>query len=121
LILLIADEAGYSVPSLRDRIYDLEDGRLAVLIYTAEGDSMGTLGGLAALARPEYFDAIVERLIDSEAICPQDPVCEEHTLDQRSEIDASCHQCTLLPETSCELFNSYLDRRLAKRVLAQSL
>ena len=25
---------------------------------------------------------------------------------------ASCHNCTLLPETSCEFFNSFLDRSL---------
>ena len=25
---------------------------------------------------------------------------------------ASCHSCTLLPETSCEVFNRFLDRGL---------
>ena len=25
---------------------------------------------------------------------------------------ASCHNCTLLPETSCEVFNRFLDRGL---------
>jgi hypothetical protein len=117
MILLIADESGYSVPSLRDRLYDLKGGRLGVLIYTAEGDSMGTLGGLAALARPENLDTLIERLITSEARCPQDPVCEEQVLDLRSHIAAACHQCALLPETSCELFNSYLDRQVVRRTI----
>ena len=116
LILLIAEESGYPVPSLRDRLYDLDDGRLGVLIYTAEGDSMGTLGGLASLAQPNEVDRLVERLIDSGARCPQDPVCREQSLDVRRHISASCHQCTLLPETSCELFNSDLDRRLIQRL-----
>jgi hypothetical protein len=114
LILLISEESGYAVPSLRDRIYDLDDGRLGVLIYTAEGDSMGTLGGLAALAQHEALDILMNRLLDSGAWCPQDPVCSEETLDQDLEINAACHQCCLLPETSCELFNAYLNRQLVR-------
>jgi hypothetical protein len=117
LILLIAEESGYPVPSLRDRLYDLDDGRLGVLIYTAEGDSMGTLSGLASLAQPSQFDRLLERIFASDARCPQDPVCSEQSLDAHRHISASCHQCTLLPETSCELFNSDLDRRLVQRLL----
>lgn len=112
IINLLGRDSGYSVPSIRDRIYDLGGGRLGLLVYTAEGDSMGTLGGLVAFCEPGRLEPLVAAALDSAQWCPQDPVCRETTLDLKRSIHASCHQCALLPETSCELFNGDLDRRL---------
>lgn len=120
LINQLAENSGYSAPSIRDRVYDLANGSVGVLIYTAEGDSMGTLGGLVAFAQPGEFERLLDRALDGAAWCPQDPVCEESTLDQGRGIHAACHQCVLLPETSCELFNGRLDRRTIRRLASST-
>lgn len=112
IINLLGRDSGYSVPSIRDRIYDLDGGRLGLLVYTAEGDSMGTLGGLVAFCERGRLEPLIAAALESAQWCPQDPVCRESTLDNKRHIHASCHQCILLPETSCEFFNGQLDRRL---------
>jgi hypothetical protein len=112
LVIQLAEQAGYSVPSIRDRIYDIEGGHLGILIYTAEGDSLGTLGGLVSHCEPGLLEPLLERTLEAAGWCAQDPVCRETPLDTERHISAACHQCALLPETSCELFNSYLDRNL---------
>lgn len=111
-IVQLAEQAGYSVPSIRDRVYDLDGGRLGVLIYTAEGDSLGTLGGLVSHCEPGVLEPLLEKTVEAAKWCAQDPVCLETTLDAERHISSTCHQCGLLPETSCEMFNSYLNRKL---------
>jgi hypothetical protein len=110
LITALADDCGYQLPSIRDRIYDLADGRIGLMVYTAEGDSVGTLGGLVAFAQPGKFEKLLDKALEIGRWCPQDPVCIERFTDQRAGIHAACHQCLLLPETCCEKFNSWLDR-----------
>lgn len=110
LIRELGNDSGYSIPSIRDRIYDLGGNRLGLLVYTAEGDSMGTMGGVVAFAEPGTFERLLNRVCDAVRWCPQDPVCIEMPLDTSRHIAGACHQCVLLPETSCELFNQYLDR-----------
>ena len=110
LITALADDCGYQLPSIRDRIYDLPDGRLGFMVYTAEGDSVGTLGGLVAFAQPGKFERLLDKALEVARWCPQDPVCIERVSDDKAGIHAACHQCLLLPETCCEKFNSWLDR-----------
>ena len=87
-----------------------------VLIYTAAGDSDGTLGGLVRMANPEYFNDLVVDAINKARWCSADPVCME--LGQSSGQGpmscnlAACHNCALLPETACEEFNRFLDRTM---------
>jgi hypothetical protein len=109
-IAALADDCGYQLPSIRDRIYDLPDGRLGFMVYTAEGDSVGTLGGLVAFAQPGKFEPLLDKALETARWCPQDPVCIERVSDDKAGIHAACHQCLLLPETCCEKFNSWLDR-----------
>jgi hypothetical protein len=110
LITALADDCGYQLPSIRDRIYDLDDDRLGLLVYTAEGDTVGTLGGLVAFAEPGKFEKVLDKALEIARWCPQDPVCIERVPDVDAGIHAACHQCLLLPETCCEKFNSWLDR-----------
>lgn len=117
MITQIAESSGYPVPSIRDRIYDINDGRLGVLVYTAEGDAGGTLGGLVSHVDPPLFDQLVTDTLASLDWCPQDPVCSETKHDFERSIGAACHQCVLLPETSCELFNGFLDRAALNNTL----
>ncbi|MHB9149691.1 MAG: DrmB family protein [Thermoleophilia bacterium] len=111
-------EAGYSGASLRERIYC--DERMAgFLVYTATPDSEGTLGGLVELARPEDLGPMFQRAIEEARLCANDPLCaSRRPTDQGSHMNgAACHACLLLPETSCEQGNHYLDRSLVVRTL----
>ncbi|HMM22393.1 MAG TPA: DUF1998 domain-containing protein [Selenomonadales bacterium] len=116
LIRQLSFECGYSVASLRERIYcsSFEEGKAmaGIFIYTANGDSEGTLGGLVRQGYPDCLPRIFKKAIESSLMCSNDPVCISTEDGQgRDALNlASCHACTLLPETSCEEFNVFLDR-----------
>jgi len=117
LINQLVFECGYNTASLRERLYVSCDGKApmgAVLIYTAAGDSEGTLGGLVRLGRPERFGPVVRRALSRASWCSADPVCSENLGGQGSRLVnlAACHGCILLPETSCETVNQGLDRAM---------
>ena len=85
-----------------------------ILIYTAAGDSEGTLGGLVRLGRPDRLAPVVNRALNRASWCSADPVCSENLGGQGSRLAnlAACHACILLPETSCETINQGLDRSM---------
>ncbi len=117
LINQLIFECGYSTASLRERLYisaDAEAPMAGILIYTAAGDSEGTLGGLVRLARPERIGPVLSRALSRASWCSADPVCSEHLGGQGSRLAnlAACHACILLPETSCETINQGLDRAM---------
>jgi hypothetical protein len=109
---------GYSSASLRERLYVSEDahkGMAGVLIYTAAGDSEGTMGGLVRMARPANLLAVFAGALSNARWCSTDPVCMEVGQAGQGPDScnlAACHGCALLPETSCEEFNRFLDRGL---------
>lgn len=106
----LALDAGYPASSIRERLY-LSDEQFGVLLYTATADSAGSLGGIAAMAHPEQLGHALIEGRERISWCSADPVCIESEgagTDARNL--AACHCCVLLPETSCELFNSDLDR-----------
>jgi hypothetical protein len=110
-------ECGYSTASLRERLYisaDTSSPMAAFLIYTAAGDSEGTLGGLVRLGRPQRLGPVIQRALGRASWCSADPVCSEHLGGQGSKLAnlAACHACVLLPETSCETINQGLDRAM---------
>jgi hypothetical protein len=109
---------GYSSASLRERLYvSTVGGRemAGLLIYTAAGDSEGTMGGLVRMARPDNLRSVFASAIADARWCSTDPVCMDAG-DKGQGPDscnlAACHGCALLPETSCEEFNRFLDRGL---------
>ncbi|MBM7820377.1 hypothetical protein JOE63_002854 [Cellulosimicrobium cellulans] len=116
LINELVFECGYSSASLRERLYaSTMPGRemAGLLIYTAAGDSEGTMGGLVRMARPEKLRAVVGAAVRDAQWCSTDPVCMdagERGQGPDSCNMAACHGCALLPETSCEEFNRFLDR-----------
>lgn len=116
LINELVYSCGYSSASLRERLYvsvEPEREMAGILIYTAAGDSEGTMGGLVRMARPEHLAAVLYAAISKARWCSTDPVCMElGEAGQGPESCnmAACHGCALLPETSCEAFNSFLDR-----------
>lgn len=115
LIRRLSFECGYASASLCERIYcnenDQHDTMNAVLIYTAAGDSSGTLGGLVRQGRPDVFSDIFLRAIRDSIWCSSDPICINSSGQGNDSLNlGACHSCALLPETSCEEFNSLLDR-----------
>lgn len=110
-------ECGYSSAALRERLYvsDNPDAPMAgVLIYTAAGDSEGTMGGLVRMGKPGNFEPVVRSLLEAASWCSADPVCMEVGESGGQGPDscnlAACHSCALVPETACEEFNRFLDR-----------
>lgn len=117
LIKQLSFECGYSIASLSERIYCAEEAEgkcmAGVFIYTASGDSEGTLGGLVRQGRPDTLPRIFKKAILSAQTCSNDPVCIlSHGQGRESLNLAACHACGLLPETCCEERNGFLDRGL---------
>ncbi|OVE75065.1 hypothetical protein BVX95_00400 [archaeon D22] len=115
LIRQLTLECGYSSASLRERLYidDAEGGMCGILIYTATPDSDGTLGGLQRRAMPDLLGPTVVAAIKSLEWCSSDPLCISGQLTSPDNHSiASCHSCLMVPETSCELHNRFLDRAL---------
>lgn len=113
LIRQLSLSCGYGSASLRERLYvgsdDLEMAGL--LVFTSSPDADGTLGGLARQAEPGYLVPLFEDCLSAMAWCSSDPLCSEgiHAGTEPSN-GAACHACLLASETSCEIFNSCLDR-----------
>lgn len=108
-------ECGYGSSSIRERIYceksGNEYGMYGVLLYTASGDSEGSLGGLVRQGAKGRIEDTILDAVRNAAWCSSDPVCIQ-SLGQGPESCnlAACHNCALLPETCCECGNRLLDR-----------
>jgi hypothetical protein len=110
-------ECGYGSSALRERIYCNSefpsDTMNGVLIYTASGDSEGSLGGLVRQGRPGNLETIVYNAIENARWCSSDPICIESRGQGPNSCNlAACHNCALLPETCCEESNMLLDRAM---------
>lgn len=117
LINQLAFDCGYGSASLKERIYcDFEEGSepmQGVLIYTASGDSEGTMGGLVRQGEPDRLPDTIERAVRKVQWCSSDPVCIESTGQGTDNANlAACHACVLVSETSCEEGNRLLDRAM---------
>jgi hypothetical protein len=115
LINQLSFSCGYGSSSLRERIYcnfDSEDNLMqGVLIYTASGDSEGSLGGLVREGEPQNLSKIIKKMLHKAQVCSYDPVCLDHKQQGLNGTNASaCHACSFLSETSCEQSNQLLDR-----------
>ena len=105
-------DSGYPAAALRERLY-VSDRMAGVLVYTATGDSAGSLGGVVGQALPELLDQSLQLAVDRASWCSADPVCyEAHAQGTDSLNLAACHACVLLPEVCCEQMNQFLDRVL---------
>lgn len=113
-------DSGYNAASLRERVYAKSHpvgsrnlSQAGIFIYTAAGDSEGTLGGLVRQGQPPNLVDTMVRLLESSQWCSQDPLCADSTGRSLANLNrAACHACTLLPETCCEVGNALLDRTL---------
>jgi hypothetical protein len=117
LMSSLSGMAGYNIASIRERIYLGEDGlggnMYGLLIYTSDGDSEGSLGGLVRIGNPESFSAIFNHALKYSQWCSSDPLCSSSVpKGLGGGVLAACHHCILLPETSCQDKNEFLDREL---------
>lgn len=114
LIRRLSFECGYGSSSLRERLYCWDHtGKemRGILIYTAAGDCEGTMGGLVQQGKPGRFESLLFSAIEEAQWCSRDPLCIESSGQGIDSLNrAACHACALLPETSCEEGNRFLDR-----------
>ncbi|QFK71951.1 DUF1998 domain-containing protein [Pradoshia sp. D12] len=111
LLQELAAHCGYTTTSLKERIYASDD-MYGVFIYTASGDSEGSLGGLTNLAQSEKLLPIIIRALEKMSYCSSDPICSDGEFEYHTSANgAACHACTFVSETSCEWGNLLLDRR----------
>ena len=82
-----------------------------VLIYTASGDSEGSLGGLVRRGEKGRLEDTIISATRNASWCSSDPICIDSLAQGVDGLNyAACHACTLLPETCCEMRNCLLDR-----------
>lgn len=114
LLRRITFECGYSSSSLRERLYfNAERQYAGVMIYTADGDSEGSLGGLVRQGRRDRLAQSIVEAVDQGRWCSSDPVCSETAGQGLGGFNhAACHACSLVSETSCTAANTLLDRRM---------
>lgn len=118
LIRELSYVSGYNVTEIGERIYcaDREANNCdfdmsGLLLYVAGGDSEGTLGGLIRQGRADTLPQIFQRALKRAKYCSNDPLCSgSYGQGKDGENLAACHSCALIPETSCEEFNAFLDR-----------
>lgn len=105
-------DAGYPASALRERLF-VDEEMAGLLVYTASSDSAGSLGGVAAMADSDHLRVALSEGLQRLSWCSSDPVCIESRGAGTDALNlAACHACVLIPETSCEMNNSFLDRGL---------
>lgn len=115
IINQLSYECGYGSSSIRERIYcektSNKSSMCGVLIYTASGDSEGSLGGLVRQGEPGRLEDTILAAIHNAEWCSSDPICIQSPGQGPESCNlAACHNCALLPETCCECGNRLLDR-----------
>lgn len=113
----ISNSCGYSAASIREKIYSEVDEKngvrmCGILVYVSSTDSDSSLGGLISIADNEdILERILDSMIERATWCSGDPLCISSMKRGYKNLNyAACHDCTLLPETSCERYNCFLDR-----------
>ncbi|MCB0742907.1 MAG: DUF1998 domain-containing protein, partial [Ignavibacteriae bacterium] len=119
LINAISKESGYNTASLSEIIYCNEDNTSGekmngILIYTSTTDAEGSLGGLVQMGSQENLQRMFKQAIENARWCSSDPICIETESGQgfMGVNLASCYACSMVPETTCENMNRFLDRGL---------
>lgn len=119
LINQLTFDCGYSTAALAERLFVSTDPQFkmsGILIYTADGDAEGTMGGLVRMGKPGNLEQLVLRALNGAQWCSADPICMEIGAGGGQGPDscnlAACHSCGLIPETACEELNKFVDRAL---------
>lgn len=114
LIKAISHRTGYSISSIRERVYATDSGN-GILIYSSIPGSDGNVGGLSELVTEEFVPDIFSEALKYIDNCSNDPFCRS-TQRGNGPDGAACYSCIMLPETSCEYGNSFLDRKIWRHI-----
>jgi hypothetical protein len=118
LIRELTLECGYSSASLKERIYASSES-FGLLIYSTTPGADGTRGGLVRMAEIDRFRPIFQNAMEKARWCSSDPICGTTNGQGTESLNlGGCHGCSLIPETSCELRNQFLDRCLIAKTLS---
>ena len=94
LIRQLSYDCGYGSASLRERVYCEEENlgkpMQGVLVYTASGDSEGSLGGLVRRGEPSLLSATISKAMIEASWCSSDPVCIESEHQKGYGCQSSC-------------------------------
>ncbi len=103
---------GYPMSSLQERLYVSE--KMNGFLISAYDGTDGYLGGLTKLCNNlDKLQQIIESALLRAKDCSLDPICYESEGQGVAQLNlAACHSCMLIPDTSCEMSNLFLDRRL---------
>jgi hypothetical protein len=105
---------GYPASSLSERLY-VNETMYGFLISAFDGID-GYLGGLSNLCNDnnlENLNQIINSAVLRATDCSSDPICIESGGQGVGQLNlAACHSCVLTPDTTCELSNLYLDRKI---------
>lgn len=111
-------ECGYSIQSIKEKIYKKQDNSaFGILIYTV-GSSEGSYGGLVSLlpndvnAESARLLKIIDNALERAKDCPNDPIC--------SAEGGHCFACVDIPEISCCDWNKNINRNSVNKINAQS-
>ena len=105
-------DCGYNLASIREKLFVFEDNA-GILLYTAQGDREGSLGGLVRKGEIDASAQLITKAIERLVWCSNDPICSEMPDNGLEGLNKSaCHACAIVPETSCTHLNSFLDRGL---------
>ena len=122
LIKGMGKSSGYPTSSFEERIYSGKE-MAGILIFTSASSRDGSLGGLVDLVtKPSYIETMIKNSISASSVCSTDPLCSTQEPEaQHNCVGASCHACSMLPETSCESQNNFLDRAAVYRTLTENI
>ena len=119
LINALSFVSGFNAASMRERLYinaETDDDDISeiygVLISSSTGDSEASLGGLAYYGFKEKIYELLSNTLFKLKSCSNDPICWQTKPQEGIRNYAACFSCLFLPETSCELRNEFLDRKL---------
>jgi hypothetical protein len=103
---------GYPMSSLQERLY--VDSSMHGFLISAYDGTDGYLGGLSKLCNDiDNLNKVIHSALNRARNCSLDPICYESEGQGIAQLNlAACHSCTILPETTCEHGNLFLDRKL---------
>ncbi len=113
LIGQLCFDSGYQASALRERIYYKKDVMSGFLIYTADSDSEGAMGGLVKQGEANNLMSAINSALRGARWCSNDPVCINAGGQGLEGLNkGACHSCALISTTSCTFLNTLLDREL---------
>ena len=68
------------------------------------------MGGLVESS--EKFELIMDEALKLVSLCSHDPLCSKIRISSNRVNGSACIYCLLVPETSCEHGNMWLDRHM---------